>query len=597
MDTISVHYRFRVLKTRFGRSNLEKKTSYIFCRRGYLVMKSNSRHRSSKVYDGLDRLSHRALLKGTGFSDEDLKKPLIAIANSFTEINPGHVHLGKLAEQIKLGIAAAGGVSREFDTIAVCDGIVMGHEGMKMSLPSREVIADSVEIMAESHGFDAMVCVTTCDKIDPGMLMAAARVNIPAIFVLGGPMEPGCPQWGRYKGKTITVQDLFEAASLTMSGQMSKEEARYLEDICCGAGACGGMFTANTMQCLIESIGMTLPYMASAESTGMERARLAEEAGKKIIELLNQGITPRKIMSEKAFRNAITVDMALGGSTNTVLHLKAIAEECGIDLPLDLFDEISRETPHLCNMAPAGPYKITDLHKAGGIPAVMKTLEKKLDTSVITATGKTLKENLEQAEVFDHEVIRPLDNPVHKTGGIAIMRGNLAPNGGVAKMAAIDPKMWVFSGTAKCYDDEEYALKAIHGREIKNGDIIIIRYEGPKGGPGMREMLAATSAVMGYGLDRVAILTDGRFSGASRGPCIGHISPEAAVGGPIALVEDGDVIDINVPERILHLNVSDDELKARKAKWKPHPPKVTTGYLARYAKLVTSADKGAVLHI
>jgi len=560
-------------------------------------MSVNPRHRSSKVYDGPDRLSHRSLLKGTGVAEEDMKKPLVAIANSFTEINPGHVHLDRLAEQVKLGVYAAGGVAREFNTIAVCDGIVMGHEGMKMSLPSREVIADSVEIMVESHGFDAMVCITTCDKIDPGMLMAAARVDIPTIFVLGGPMAPGCPAWGHFEGKKITVQELFEAAALTVSGKMSQEEAKYLEDICCGPGACSGMFTAMTMQCLTEAIGMTLPYMATTPATGMERMRLAYEAGLKVMELLRRGITPRKIMSEAAFRNAITVDMALGGSTNTVLHLKAVAEECGLDLPLELFDEISKKTPHLCNMAPAGPLKIVDLHAAGGIPGVMKTLEGRLDTGVVTATGKSLKDNLKGVKVYDREIIRPLDNPVHETGGIALMKGNLAPNYGVAKMAAIDPAMWVFTGTARCFDDEADALEAIHGGKVKNGDILIIRYEGPKGGPGMREMLAATSAIVGYGLDRVAILTDGRFSGASRGPCIGHISPEAAAGGPIALVEDGDRISINVPERRLHLEVSDEELKRRRAKWKPRAPKVTRGYLARYAKLVTSADKGAVLKI
>jgi dihydroxy-acid dehydratase len=560
-------------------------------------MSDNPRHRSSKVFDGPDRLSHRSLLKGTGVAEEDMKKPLVAIANSFTEINPGHVHLRGLAEQVKLGVYAAGGVAREFDTIAVCDGIVMGHEGMKMSLPSREIIADSVEVMVESHGFDAMVCLTTCDKIDPGMLMAAARVDIPTIFVLGGPMEPGCPAWGHFEGRKITVQELFEAAALTVSGKMSQEEAKYLEDICCGPGACSGMFTAMTMQCLAEAIGMTLPYMATTPATGMERMRLAYEAGAKVMELLNRGITPRKIMTEVAFKNAITVDMALGGSTNTVLHLKAVAEECGLDLPLELFDEISKRTPHLCNMAPAGPLKIADLHAAGGIPGVMKTLEARLDTSIITATGKSVKDNLRGVKVYDREIIRPMDNPVHETGGIAIMKGNLAPNYGVAKMAAIDPAMWVFTGTAMCFDDEAYALEAIHGGRVKNGDILVIRYEGPKGGPGMREMLAATSAIVGYGFDRVAILTDGRFSGASRGPCIGHISPEAAVGGPIALVEDGDRISINVPERRLHLEVSDEELKRRRAKWKPKAPKVTKGYLARYAKLVTSADRGAVLKI
>jgi dihydroxy-acid dehydratase len=560
-------------------------------------MSVNPRKRSSRVYDGPDRLSHRSLLKGTGVAEEDMKKPLVAVANSFTEINPGHVHLDRIAEQVKLGIHSAGGVAREFNTIAVCDGIVMGHEGMKMSLPSREVIADSVEIMVEGHGFDAMVCVTSCDKIDPGMLMAAARIDVPTIFVLGGPMEPGCPAWGRYEGMKITVQELFEAAALTMSGKMSQEEARYLENICCGPGACSGMFTAMTMQCLTEAIGMTLPYMATVTSTGMERMRLAYEGGAKVMELLRKGITPRKIMSEAAFRNAITVDMALGGSTNTVLHLKAIAEECSLDLSLELFDEISKGTPHLCNMAPAGPYKIVDLNAAGGIPGVMKTLEGKLDTSVLTATGRTLKDNLKGVKIYDREIIRPLDNPVHETGGIAIMKGNLAPDCGVAKMAAIDPAMWVFTGTARCFDDEAYALEAIHGGRVKNGDILVIRYEGPKGGPGMREMLAATSALVGYGLTGVALLTDGRFSGASKGPCIGHVSPEAASGGPIALVEDGDKISINVPERRLHLEVSDEEMKRRRAKWKPKEPKVTKGYLARYAKLVTSADKGAILKI
>jgi len=440
-------------------------------------MSYNIRHRSSKVYDGPERMSHRALLKGTGVVDSDLKKPLIAIANSWTEINPGHIHLDKIAEQVKLGVAAAGGVPREFNTIAVCDGIVMGHEGMRMSLPSRELIADSLEVMVQSHGFDAMVCITTCDKIDPGMMMAAARLDIPTIFVLGGPMEPGCPTWGRYKGKTITVQELFEASSLMVSGKMSEEEALYLEDICCSAGACGGMFTANTMQCLIEAIGMTLPYMASLPPNGMERMRLAYESGEKIMTLLKMGLTPRKIMTPQAFRNAITVDMALGGSTNTVLHLKAIADEASIELDLDLFDEIGRQTPHLCNMAPAGPNKMSDLHVAGGIPGVMKTLEEKLDGSVLTASGEPLFKNLEHVGIYDREIIHSLDDPVHETGGIAIMRGNIAPDGAVTKMAAIDPAMWVFTGTAKCFAREEDALTAIHGGEIENGDIIIIRYE------------------------------------------------------------------------------------------------------------------------
>ena len=559
-------------------------------------MSNIPRPRSSKVFDGMDRISQRSLLRGTGVEDKDIGKPLIAIANSFTEINPGHVHLNKLSELVKKGVSDAGGLPREFNTISVCDGIAMGHEGMKLSLPSREIIADSLEIMVGGHGFDAMICITTCDKIDPGMLMATARLDIPTIFVLGGPMAAGCPQWGKYKDKKITVMDLFEVRGQVLSGAIDEKEGAYLEKLCCASpGACAGMFTAMTMQCLIEALGMTLPYMATAESMGEQREKLAYDAGRKIIELLEKDLKPSDIMTEKAFKNAITVDMALGGSTNTVLHLKAVAEERGIDLPLDLFDEISKKTPHLVNMAPAGRIIIEELHNAGGIPGVMKTLEERLDTSLITATGKTIKENLKDKEVFDREIIRPLDNPIHETGGMAILKGNLAPNRAVAKMAAIDPKMWKFTGTAKTFEREEDAIEAIHGGKVKNGDVLVIRYEGPKGGPGMREMLASTSAVVGLGLDRVYLLTDGRFSGASRGPCIGHISPEAAVGGPIALVEDGDKITVNIPERSLSLDVSEDVLAERKAKWKPRPPNVTKGYLARYAKQVTSADRGAVL--
>jgi dihydroxy-acid dehydratase len=559
-------------------------------------MTTNPRHRSSKVYDGIDRISQRSLLRGTGVEDKDIGKPLIAIANSFTEINPGHVHLNKLAEKVKEGVRAAGGLPREFNTISVCDGIAMGHEGMKLSLPSREIIADSLEIMVGSHGFDAMVCITTCDKINPGMLMATARLNIPTIFVLGGPMSAGCPEWGKYKGKKITVMDLFEVRGLVMSGDISEKEGTYLEEICCASpGACAGMFTAMTMQCLIEAMGMTLPYMATAESMGKERERLAYEAGKQIMKLLKLDLTPSKIMTEAAFKNTIIVDMALGGSTNTVLHLKAVAEESGIDLPLDLFDKISKKTPHLVNMAPAGRIIVEELHRAGGIPGMMKTLEGMLDTSLITATGKTIKENLRDVKVYDREIIRPLDNPVHETGGMAILKGNLAPNRAVAKMTAIDPKMWTFTGTAKVYEREEDAIEDIHGGKIKNGDVVVIRYEGPKGGPGMREMLASTSAIVGYGLDRVYLLTDGRFSGASRGPCIGHISPEAAVGGPIALIEDGDKISINIPERRIELKVPEKELAKRREKWSPPKSNVKKGYLLRYSALVTSADKGAIL--
>ena len=555
------------------------------------------RPRSSKVLDGPDRISHRSLLKASGLTDNDLKKPLIAVVNSWNEIVPGHLHLNRLAAQVKKGIIEAGGTPLEFNTIGVCDGIAMGHKGMRMSLPSREIIADSVEIMVESHGFDAMVCLTTCDKIDPGMLMAAARIDIPTIFCLGGPMEPGCPKWGRYKDKTITVQELFVASSLVKSGEMSEEEAKYLEDICCGgAGACGGMFTANSMQCLIESIGMTLPYMATAPAIGAYRDRLAYETGRQIITLLKEGLTPSSIMTEKAFYNAVVMDMALGGSTNTVLHLMAIANEAGIDINLEIFDEVSRKTPHLCSMAPSGQYKISDLHDAGGIPAVMKTLGNKINWSVATASATNLRSSIRDAKVEDSEIIRPMDNPVHPEGGIAILKGSLAPNGGVVKLAALSLKMHQFEGKAKVYDLEEDAVDAIHRGDITPGTIVVIRYEGPKGGPGMREMLTATSAVTAYGLEEsVALLTDGRFSGATRGPCIGHISPEAAAGGPIGLIKDGDTIAINIPERRLDLIISEEEMEARRKSWKPIESRAKKGYLSRYASMVSSADKGAVL--
>jgi dihydroxy-acid dehydratase len=411
-------------------------------------------------------------------------------------------------------------------------------------------------------------------------------------------MAAGCPTWGKYKGKKITVMDLFEVRGLVMRGEISEEEGSYLESLCCASpGACAGMFTAMTMQCLIEALGMTLPYMATAESMGEQREKLAYMAGEKIIELLRRNLTPSKIMTTTAFKNAITVDMALGGSTNTVLHLKAVAEEMQIDLPLDLFDEISRNTPHLINMAPAGRVIVEDLHNAGGIPGIMKTLEDRLETNIITATGKTLKENLIKVKVYNREILRPLNNPINKSGGMAILKGNLAPNRAIAKITAIDPNMWTFTGTAKVFEKEEDAIEAIHGGKIKNGDIIVIRYEGPKGGPGMREMLASTSAVVGYGLNQVYLITDGRFSGASRGPCIGHISPEAAIGGPIALVKNGDKITINIPERSISLEVSEKEMETRKKNWKPKPPNVQEGYLARYATLVTSADRGAILRV
>jgi dihydroxy-acid dehydratase len=557
---------------------------------------SGVRARSSKVFDGVERSVHRSLLKGIGLTDSDIAKPLIAVVNSWNEIVPGHIHLDGLAKHVKKGIIEAGGTPLEFNTIGVCDGIAMGHEGMKMSLPSRELIADSVEVMVESHGFDAMVCLTTCDKIDPGMMMAAARINIPTIFVLGGPMEPGCPKWGKFEGKTITVQEMFKVPALVMSGEITEEEGKYLEDICCtGAGACGGMFTANSMQCLIEAIGMTLPYMASAPATGAHRMRLAYESGRRIMRLLEDGVKPSDILTEVAFKNAIAVDMAMGGSTNTVLHLTAIAHEAGIELDLDLFDEISRGTPHLCNMAPAGPNKICDLHDAGGIPAVTKELGERIDGSSLTVQGP-LFERLAKAKTIDSSIIHSVADPVHAEGGIAVLKGSLAPDASVAKVVAMSPKMMEFEGTAKVYDKEEDAVEAIHSGDVGPGNVVVIRYEGPKGGPGMREMLVATSTIVGYGLDEsVALITDGRFSGATAGPCIGHISPEASAGGPIGLIEDGDRIVINVPERRIDLDVSTEEMEARKKSWKPLDSRVKKGYLARYAKLVSSADKGAIL--
>ncbi len=558
---------------------------------------SGPRWRSSRVLDGPGRSIHRSLLKGVGLTDEELKRPLIAIVNSWNEIVPGHFHLNLLAEIVKRGVLEAGGMPLEFNTIAVCDGIAMGHEGMRMSLPSRELIADSIEVMIEAHGFDAMICLTTCDKIDPGMMMAAARLDIPTIFCLGGPMEPGYPRWGRFEGCSITIQNLLEAESLIRSGEITMEEFKYLEDICCGGpGACGGMFTANSMQCLIEAMGMALPYMATAPAMSSERFRLAVETGRQIMELLREDVKPSDIMTEEAFRNAIAVDMALGGSTNTVLHLPAIAHELGVDLGLDIFDEISRRTPHLCNMAPAGPYKIKDLHLAGGIPAVMRELGDLIDGSCQTVSGMRVSEITTRARVWNREVIRPRDDPVHREGGIAVLHGSLAPDGCVIKIAALPREMWRFEGSARVFNREEEAVKGIKEGSIEEGDFIIIRYEGPKGGPGMREMLMATAALVGSGLDRsVALATDGRFSGATRGPCIGHISPEAAEGGPIALVEDGDRIVLDVEKRRLDLEVSEEELERRRRRWTPPEARVKRGYLARYSRLVSSANRGAVM--
>jgi len=552
--------------------------------------------RSSKLTEGVSRYPHRALLKCIGLTKEDLKKPLIAIANSWNEIVPGHIHLDKLADYVKQGVREAGGVPLEFNTIAVCDGLTMGHEGMRMPLPSRELIADSVELMVRAHSFDAMICLTTCDKINPGMMMAAARLDIPSIFCLGGPMNPGYPSRGYFQDKSITVLDMFELPSLVKSGKITSEEAEYLEDLgCIGAGACGGLFTANTMQCLIEAMGMSLPGMATTAAVDSARIRLAIETGKRVVELLKEDITPSKILTKKAFHNAIAVDMAIGGSTNTVLHLPAIANELGLTIDLDMFDEISKKTPHLCKIAPAGPYKMTDLHRAGGVPAIMKELGDLIHLDCFTAAGKTVRELIQAAKVYDSEVIRPKERPIHREGGIAILRGSLAPNGSVVKTAALAETMWKHDGSAKVFDCEEDAVKAIYAGSVAKGDVVVIRYEGPKGGPGMREMLEATSAVMGLGLgESVALVTDGRFSGATRGPCIGHVSPEAMEGGPIAAVRDGDAVRIDIRARKLDLQVPESEVKARLKSWKPLERKVDRGYLQRYRRSVESADKGAV---
>jgi len=541
------------------------------------------RLRSDEIKRGVERAPHRALLKAVGVTDSDMDKPFIAVANSFTSVVPGHIHLNRVAEAVKAGVRSAGGVPFEFNTIAVCDGIAMGHEGMRYSLPSREVIADSVEIMIQAHRFDGVVLVTNCDKITPGMLMAAARLNVPSIVVTGGPMLAGI-----LDGKKVSFASISEAVGKVVAGEMSEEELKRLEDVACpGCGSCSGMFTANTMACITEVLGMSLPGCATALAASALKLRIAKESGERILELLRRDLKPSDIMTEKAFENAIAVDMALGGSTNAVLHLSAIAGEVGIPLPLSLFDEISGRVPHLCNMIPSGPYALEDLDAAGGIPALMKELSPLLHIDAVTVTGKTVEENIEGTEVLNAEVIRPLANPVHKGGGLAVLRGNLAPEGSVVKTAAVSPRMLVHKGPAKVFDSEEEAMKAIISRKIESGDVVVIRYEGPKGGPGMREMLSPTATISGMGLsESVALVTDGRFSGATRGPCVGHVSPEAAESGPIAALRNGDVIEINIPKRTLRVELKDEEIKNRLRSWKPRPPKVKRGYLVRYSSLL-----------
>jgi len=539
--------------------------------------------RSDEIKRGFKRASHRSLLKALGITDSDMDKPFIAVVNSFTTVVPGHIHLNQIADAVKTGVRVAGGVPFEFNTIAVCDGLAMGHEGMRYSLPSREVIADSVEIMVQAHRFDGMVLVTNCDKVTPGMLIAAARLDVPSIVVTGGPMLAG-----RLNGEKVGLAAISEAVGKFVAGEMSEEELKRLEDVACpGCGSCSGMYTANTMACLTEALGMSLPGCGTALAVSALKLRIARESGERILDLLREDLKPSDIMTAKAFENAIMVNMAIGGSTNAVLHLSAIAGEMGVSLPLTLFDEISRRVPHLCNMSPSGPYALEDLDAAGGIPALMKELSSLLHLDAVTVTGKTVEKNIEKASVTNAEVIRPLSNPVHKEGGIAILRGNLAPKGAVIKTAAVSSGMLIHKGPAKVFDSEEEAMKAIVGQKIKPGDVVVIRYEGPKGGPGMREMLSPTATISGMGLsDSVALVTDGRFSGATRGPCIGHVSPEAAEGGPIAALKDGDIIEINIPKRILRVELREKELENRLKSWKPKPLKIKRGYLAKYSSFL-----------
>lgn len=552
--------------------------------------------RSDSVMKGTSQAPHRSLFNALGFTEEERNRPLIGIVSSYNEIVPGHMNLDKIAEAVKLGVAMAGGTPVVFPAIAVCDGIAMGHIGMKYSLVTRDLIADSTECMAMAHGFDGLVCIPNCDKNVPGLLMAAARLNIPTVFVSGGPMLAG-----HVNGKKRSLSSMFEAVGSVAAGTMSMDElCEYEEKVCPTCGSCSGMYTANSMNCLTEAIGMGLKGNGTIPAVYSERIRLAKHAGMKIMELVEKNIRPRDIMTAEAFRNALIVDMALGCSTNTMLHLPAIAHEAGVELNLDMANELSAITPNLCHLAPAGPTYMEDLNEAGGVYAVMKELSKKnlLNLDLITVTGKTVGENIKDAYNKNPEVIRPVENPYSQTGGIAVLKGNLAPDSGVVKRSAVVPEMMVHEGPARIFDCEEDAIEAIRGGRIVAGDVVVIRYEGPKGGPGMREMLNPTSAIAGMGLgSSVALITDGRFSGASRGASIGHVSPEAAVGGPIALVKEGDIISINIPENTLNVRISDEEMAKRRAEWQPREPKVTTGYLARYHELVTSGNRGAILEI
>ena len=552
--------------------------------------------RSDSVKVGNAQAPHRSLFNALGYTEEERRRPMIGIVSSYNEIVPGHMNLDKIVEAVKMGVAMAGGMPVVFPAIAVCDGIAMGHVGMKYSLVTRDLIADSTECMALAHGFDGLVCVPNCDKNVPGLLMAAARLNIPTIFVSGGPMLAG-----RVKGQKRSLSSMFEAVGSVAAGTMTQEElCEFEEKVCPTCGSCSGMYTANSMNCLTEAIGMGLKGNGTIPAVYSERIRLAKHAGMKIMELVEKDIKPRDIMTEEAFMNALTVDMALGCSTNSMLHLPAIAREAGVDLNLDIANELSAKTPNLCHLAPAGPTYMEDLNEAGGVYAVMNELTKKnlLNLDCMTVNGTTIGENIKGCVNKNPEVIRPVENPYSETGGIAVLKGNLAPDSGVVKRSAVVPEMMVHEGPARVFDCEEDAIEAIKGGKIVAGDVVVIRYEGPKGGPGMREMLNPTSAIAGMGLgSSVALITDGRFSGASRGASIGHVSPEAAVGGPIALVEEGDIIRIDIPANKLEMLVPDEVLAKRRENWKPREPKVTTGYLSRYRELVTSGNRGAVLEV
>ena len=551
---------------------------------------------SDHVKKGMQQAPHRSLFNALGYTKEEMERPLVGIVSSYNEIVPGHMNLDKITQAVKMGVAMAGGTPVVFPAIAVCDGIAMGHTGMKYSLVTRELIADSTECMAKAHQFDALVMIPNCDKNVPGLLMAAARINVPTVFVSGGPMLAG-----HVDGRKRSLSSMFEAVGAYEAGKMTAEKVEeYVNKVCPTCGSCSGMYTANSMNCMTEVLGMGLRGNGTIPAVYSERIRLAKHAGMKVMELLKNNVRPSDIMTKKAFLNCLTVDMALGCSTNTMLHLPAIAHEAGVELNMDIANEISAKTPNLCHLAPAGPTYMEDLNEAGGVYAVMNELSKKglLYEDQITVTGKTVGENIKDVHNLNPEVIRPIDNPYMAQGGIAVLKGNIAPDTGIVKQSAVVPEMMVHEGPARVFDCEEDAIKAIKGGDIVPGDVVVIRYEGPKGGPGMREMLNPTSAIAGMGLgDSVALITDGRFSGASRGASIGHVSPEAAVGGPIALIEEGDIIKIDIPNNSLNVDVSDEELAKRKEKWQPREPKITDGYLRRYAALVSSGNRGAVLDV